>query len=361
MKLINNLYLLIILIIFIPSVSVSGIIFEDDFSDTGVGWSGTPRPVWQADPALKNWDHFQVPPGGSLVTVPGGQNGTPAMRFGYQIAGASLALTLGKFLTKQQSQGYSELYIRYQIKLDQNWKSGDGTVEYWKWFRLFQNRDPQKWIGVQDEPSGAQDTRFIICNVSNNPPTWGCAATTNSQNGESANDPYTMIRFSGSSTCPTCGHFESISEWDFDNSTGLLPSYPSVQNWHTLEWHIKLSTGTCNTSGTGTENGVLEMWIDGVKQTTNLTYTRPNGEDDICRALPTNKYGGGINWISVFDNMGNWSDYWNVTPPSPAGVKYLYLDNVVISDSYIGPNYVVGGSPPPPQDTMPPASPANLR
>ncbi len=355
MKLSSGLIAFILLILAFPCIGVSGIIFEDDFSATGVGWVGTPGIAYQNSSALKNWDYYKLPSNASMATVAGGQNGTPVMRFGYQIGGASLALSLGKFLTTQQSQGYSELYIRYRVKLDQNWKSGDGTVNYWKWFRLFQNRNPQVSINGQGETDGAQDTRFIVCNTVNNPPTWGCATTTNSQNGDSAADPFTKIYFSGSSTCSTCGHFESISEWDFDNATGLLPSYPSTQNWHTLEWHIKLSTGTCNTSGTGTENGVLEMWIDGVKQTTSLTYSQNNGEDDRCNALPTNKYGSGINWITVFDNMANWSDYWNVAPPSSSGVKYVYLDDVVIADSYIGPSYVIGGGQAP--DTMPPTSP----
>lgn len=358
MKLIIYVIIFSVLTLFMPGASFSGIIFEDDFADTGVGWVGASGFNYQQDANLVNWDYFKVPSSGSLRTVSGGQNGTPAMQFGYDIGGASLALSLGKFLTNSKGQGYSEIYIRYQVKLDQNWKSGDGTTNYWKWFRLFQNRDPNVNINIQAENDSPKDTRFIICNISNNPPVWGCGATTNSQNGKSVSDPFTKVSFSGSQTCSTCGHFESIQEWDFDNSTGLLPSYPSTQNWHTIEWHIKLSTGTCNSSGTGTENGVLEMWLDGVKQTTSLRYSQKNGENDKCNALPTNKYGGGINWITVFDNMASWSDEWNVTPPSPAGVKYLYLDNVVLSTSYIGTNYAIGGGSPP--DTIAPAPPPSV-
>ena len=109
------------------------------------------------------------------------------------------------------------------------------------------------------------------------PSTWKVTSAINDINGDS-HEWLTKVKFSGTtSTCSDCGHFESVPGWDFDNNGFLTQGYFNPQQWHILEWHIKLSTGTCNAVGTGTENGVFEMWIDGVKQNNNYLVTSMGG------------------------------------------------------------------------------------
>lgn len=352
-----NFLIIFSLILVMPSVSLSGIIFEDDFSDTGVGWTASnTNGSYATDVNLKNWSFYKAPSTStaSLGTVSGGLNGTPMMRIGYQWGGgASQAMVLGKHLTGDKNKGYNELYIRYTVKLDTAFRAGDGTQNYWKWFRLFQDITPGN-INNEGENDAPQDTRFIVATASNNPPKWGGMFNTNRNNASVDGQSYKIYFNPENCETTSSGCFEAIPGWRFNNSTGILDN-PTPQNWHTLEWHIKLSDNDCNTSGTGSENGIFEMWIDGVKQTSSLKYSQKNGETKICSAIPTMQYQGGINWINVFDNMGGWSDTW-------ISARYVYLDNVVISDSYIGPNYVVsdGGAPLPPQDSMPPAPPPSL-
>jgi hypothetical protein len=235
------------------------------------------------------------------------------------------------------------------VKITPNFYGGNGTVGAWKWFRLWQNRNPSLSPSVQGEQDSPCDTRYIIGTVSNNPPRWGglWSANVNDCGGSVTGARYS-VKFSGSQPCSTCGFFESIQEWDFSQTTGELIN-PTPQNWHTIEWHYKLNTGTGNCDGT--ENGVYEVWIDGVKQTALLDIKANDGAPTGCTAPPLKKYGIGINTFILFDNIQKWTVNWSSS-------TYIYIDNVVISTSYIGPNYVVGSGS---QDTTPPSPPQNLR
>jgi glucuronoarabinoxylan endo-1,4-beta-xylanase len=326
---------------YVPS---SGIIFEDDFSDDA-GWTGGTTIGWGLNPPSK-WTAYKNPPGSSLSIESGkGQYGTPAAKIGWQIASQAQASSLAKHLTGNKNTGYDELYIRYQVKFDDNWKSGsDGTdTQTWKWWRLWQYRSPTdtyEW----SENNGARDTRFIISNLNLNPPVWHVAASPN-VNGNSNIQPYVKLWWSYSPGAGN-GSFEQVSDWEIErppsSNAGLFKNYAlgKPQGWHTIEWHIKLST--IDQPG----NGIFEMWVDGVKQK-KFDGVQNNYGASGWTELPTKKYMGGINFLTVFDNMQVWSKYWD-QPPGTPGTRYLYLDNVVVSSSYIGPNYIVGATSPSP-------------
>jgi hypothetical protein len=341
---------IVVIMMWLALPAYAGIVFEDDFSNDA-GWSATCMGTISQVNAPSRWTGYRCQPNSSLKIISGlGQRGTPALQIGYQITTSAGAMSLFKHLTGNQNTGYTELYIRYQFKFDDDWKSGtNGTdMAYWKWIRLWQGIDPynqSQWSEINNP-----NTRYLIANFNTTAYGKGCIATTWADNkaGNSAGGPRFKAWYDRSNPSASDGCFGSMNGLSIQQSgqyAGYFVTYPSgSQTWHTIEYHFKLSTN--NYPG----NGVFEVWLDGVKQKLPMPYKAALGGASMAY-LNTMKYSGGMNFLTVFDNMSGWSKAWSST-------KHINIDNVVVSTSYIGTSYIVGGGT---ADTMPPAAPMNPR
>lgn len=119
-------------------------------------------------------------------------------------------------------------------------------------------------------------------------------------------------------------------------------------NWHSIEIRLKRN------SAIGVADGALEAWFDGIKKTTWIDYPADdinftNGGSDLR----------GWRFISIGGNNMSWTTACSDGSGNMADCEQWYaIDDVVISTTYIGPDYVIGGSPPP--DTTPPSAPQGL-
>ena len=100
---------------------------------------------------------------------------------------------------------------------------------------------------------------------------------------------------------------------------------PRIQKgrWYTLEYHVKLSS---------TSNGVLEMWVDGVRTYTTNRVTCNSGCNDMGYIMI-------MGWMNGADPQSG----------------YYEIDNIVMSRSYIG---IPGATSQP--TLTPPAAPTSL-
>ncbi len=350
MKIINIVLVLTALILLTPSAGFSGIIFEDNFANDG-GWNANCGGTISQANAPSKWSGYRCQTNSTLSIASGaGQSGTPALKIGYEKTAVPGAMSLFKHLTGNQNTGYNELYVRYQFKFDNDWKSGtNGTdMQYWKWIRLWQGippTDQSQWSEINNS-----NTRYLISILNGN--AWSgnpCIVSMWGDNaaGHSASGPRYKSWFNKQDPVGTTdGCLGSIPSLQIqkpgDPYPGYFTTYPSgSQTWHTIEFHFKLSTSQ---SG----NGVFEVWLDGTKQSLPMPYGTAQGGATMSY-FNTMVYKGGMNLLTVFDNMNMWTAGWTST-------KYIYVDNVVVGNTYISPNYVVsggGGSP----DTISPGSP----
>lgn len=375
----------------------AAIIFEDDFSGNtncpnNICWSASQSGTWKSDTPLRmdgisRWTAYKrSTPETSMIILGAGKDGIkPAWRLGYNAAPVAGALSLAQHLTGSPTVGYDELYVRYQFKFSDDWRSGQSGIDmdYWKWIRLWQGRNTtilnNDW-SENEVGATPKDTRYIIHNFGGSSlSNWACMGASWSDNvnadstdGSQFGFSYNNSKWGSDPTRPnsTDGCLGSMKGLNIqkagDPYPGYFETYPSgSQTWHTIEYHFKLST-------TQAGNGVFELWLDGIKQRTdfdkakalfgscsNYLYTTKltceNASEIWTPAamtyLNTMPYSGGINFIVFFDNMSNWSAEWGTTP------RYLYIDNIVVSTSYIDNNYIPGGGS---SDTISPAAPQGL-
>lgn len=361
-------YVLVFLLL-IPTLSFATIVFEDDFS-SGL-WSTTCINGISTS-APNGWTGSRCSTGETLEIVSGvGVGGKNALRIGYTAGSTANAVQLFKHLTGNQNTGYNELYIRYKFRFSDNWKWYiDGTAPtssaYWKWMRLWQNRDPNNNTTWSENypTSTTGDTRYILMELASTGTYRGCFHTiwSDNVNGNSASGAQWMADWNSGTPTETQGCFGgagtgTTTGWNAeglhiqqpgDPYPGYFTTYPlGSQTWHTIEWHVKLST-------TQAGNGIFQMWLDGNLQDDPDRGRALNGAT--MASYNTISYNGGINLLSLFDNIAGITNDWGSTP------RYIYVDNVAISSSYIGPNYVISSSPsytpvPPLADMIPPAPP----
>ena len=333
------------------------IVFETDFSEHPNGWSPLPGTsnVTQSVGAPAPWDGYKWASegtGSSLGIIPGaGRDGTPALRVGYSWGSRWGSRAGAMSLMKHLGAGYDELYIRFTMKYDDDWKWGDGRLyAFQKLFRLWQNVDPndRQW----SELTPPLDKRWIIFTQSSSEtagvrhPFWNLTASANtnqtSSNGAaviSAWYPSPWWRLQSDLALNLApyresGHLEPHFG-TIDPATGAFVGRPT-QRYHAVEVHIKLADPR-RPDGTYPDNGVFEVWVDGTKQIRPNRVTHVYGADLIntWTNMPTEKYGVGINAIVFLDNMYDVSTYWDAP-------RYFWVDDVVISTQPIGQDYVLG-------------------
>ena len=312
-----------------PNLALSKILFQDNFDSFTTGWipsvnsghnisGGTLENPGRNEP--EGWTGY-INYGNILdITTSDGRNGSPCLRIGYSVGNAFAGqVGLVKFLG---DDGYDEIYIRYFIRLSDDFHYGDGqngSATVWKHGRVWQNITSSDIVNNKNLTSELNKGAMV----------WGWY-----ENNYGQFQPYMQSLFmknshDGTNDCSDCCkyyYYPYDSALDGGhvtphigaiNSNGTLAQQP--QEWHSVEVHYKLAD-----SFNG-PNGVYESWIDGVKQKT------PNHITNGCsvNSIPTGKVGTGINYITIMDNgtiSANWTEQ-----------HYVYIDDIVISTTYIGP------------------------
>ncbi len=326
--------------------TTSGIIFETDFRNDGNYYdSGTKAIRYTNLP--EGWDGIRTN-NGVIKGVPGaGVKGSVALKFEWPAKGTALATSLFKHLTSNKNTGYKEVYIRYRVKLPNNFKAGSNgsALSYWKWGRLWQNAGIKGDRWSENRP----DSYYVVWNWGSGLPRWGIrnnlvfGENLNTDSKGSAGGPRVGVNWyvGGSDQLgyhkKFAGHWDSVGNgaWEFDHSTRFLLDNMN-QDWHTFEWRFKLST-------TDTSNdGVFQVWFDGVEQIPPKVINDAGIHQPIDNASTKNSLitaaKPGFNFFVLFDNMSGWSQDW-----SQYGVEGgIYINDIVISTHRIGPNYNVG-------------------
>lgn len=152
-----------------------------------------------------------------------------------------------------------------------------------------------------------------------------------SQGGERGKVDWFM---SGADRNTQGGYFEAVGggAWAFDPAepTALLNR---EQVWHTIEYHFALA------SSPGADDGECELYYDGVLQSRATRIVSQAGARGFS-GVPTTRHGSGFNYLVFFDNMSGWNARWD--EPNVDG--YILVNDVVVSSSYIGHDYVVEGT-----------------
>lgn len=328
--------------------SFAEIIFETDFSDDGDFYVGQQQAQWSKISANKpsGFDGALVEgAGGYIKGVPGaGVGGSVALKMMWDPGMSQPTTQLFKHLTGDENTGYDEVYIRYKLRLPDNFMVGTPDYDplpYWKFGRLWQNTGVApgyKWTALR--PDAFQTMWSFGGSVK-----WGADAggTFGANSGEriskglNASERYSNGYFIGRrdySTVP--GYFRHVGNgaWDFHSDTRMLKK--RNQAWHTIEWRFKLSSS--NTSG----DGVFQIWFDGVEQIP--VVIEPSSGAPIydppllASSLPTARHGSGYNFLVMFDNMAEWNGRWGDDDVEGG----IYVNDLVISSKRIGHTYSVG-------------------
>jgi hypothetical protein len=347
--------LIIILVILLTYTSAySAVLFEADFEDYTSAWEdagavghaiagthngsdpgvGVPAPFTgyinhHADNSIRIDDGY-------------GRDGGYGVRIGMNYGGITDQVGLAVYLPNASGvydyQGHDEIYVRFYVKYSQgfDWISPSGTFYYHKWLRVWQNVPENRIKGNAsegDEPdqnmSREENTGYTVIGMGED------------NYGEFS--PYNYGMFSRDMDNSSSG--EAIGRWNYSYSSGangFLENYygnidssgefEETQDWHCWEFYIKLSEE-------GQDNGEYTVWIDGNEQSDSGFRMRQNPSQNPATGDdthgPAEKLGVGINYISIMDNADSY--YWSEQ-------QYIYLDDIVISTTYIGPIGVSGNS-----------------
>ncbi|MCP4709459.1 MAG: hypothetical protein GY869_12600, partial [Planctomycetes bacterium] len=253
-----------------------------------------------------------------------GVNGSSCLRVGYEHTSPMNQVGLFKWLGLP---GSKELYIRWYFRFDDRWRWGNGqngSMVYFKTLRIGQNRDLNNLNGkspnnTTDYPSGLVFNWQDDCYGSFSPHVYAKFVY---------NTPVPVPACPSDGNGPPC----NINKWwrpttrlgQLETYTGEINSLgyfvnngldgnPS-QTFHSIEHHIRLRDRS------DTPNAIYEVWIDGQKI---------GPPDDLYKSNPyVSAEGGLMNWITLADN-GTGGQFW-------PDVRYLYIDNFVISTTPIG-------------------------
>lgn len=300
--------------------------------------------------------------------VPGaGVGGSVAMRIKYDETFVQPVMSQLLHLTGDKTKGYTNLHIRYHVKLPNNFRMGTSTsippftAPYWKWGRLWQNMGT-----AADQPDGTLtenriDSGYVVWNWSNgNPYLYGtqvamsCQYSLATEFGSSGGQRYGS-RYGASSTYKPFAtspgsYWDSVgnSDWEMDfTETGvgvgdLLNN--TTQDWHTIEYQFQLRTDT--------NWGFCKVWFDGILQDpwedivakgTPTTAPPPWTSSPTHRLIETTVLGAGTGWngFVFFDNMQDWNAEWQL--PGVGG--YIDCNDLVVSTTRIGHTSEVNGVP----------------
>lgn len=295
-----------------------------------------------------------------MATIGAGQgrNGTRGMTYNVEVGftfPAGVGWTGGSPLTMHLGDaGYHEMYVAMWLKYDSAWT--------WLHNPLFSSAGVPQPEGSQNVAGAQQKLVFIsrlnevltassaADNHSNGPlhpswlPHWFNFLTSKPYFAYYANRSHQsngiLVSYVDKNDLWTKKP-EYYPDYDRDNGPYKWPDngvtdgvdgfIHSDGQWHHYEYHVKMN------SAPGVADGVQEAWLDGRKKFSKT---------DMPFVLTGGSVSRGFNYVELFDNAYVLSHLYtdNVVYP-------IYIDDVVISTSYVGP-----GLPP---DA--PAAPVNLR
>ncbi len=275
----------------------SDIIFTDDFES----WKS------ETEPLKKNWS-VRVNKVSRTVVIPGstGADGSPGpgksvleiacWTLGGESQSGGLSLKLGNYNNADEGlgEGHDEVYIRYYIKFDDEYRAvrnhganlGGRDLE----------KEDAAWVGM----AGIRDVSSRGYFYSGVQP-----------RGESGSEELEIGFYSY--------HLDKKGQWG-ENYEVKKRIPIKVGNWYCIERHMKLNSVDPGKPDPANADGIEELWIDG-----QLTIRR---EGVRFRRVPHLR-------ITYF-SMGN---YYHGLPEqygSDHPIK-VYFDNVVIAKKYIGP------------------------
>jgi hypothetical protein len=346
-----RIIILLILSLSLCIKSTATVLFETDFSETTSEWTagsgghvvaGTHNTT---DPGLGVPEPFtgyiNHSPNNSMkiLTSGGRSNNGSVWRIGPEYDTTTNQVGLAVYLPNTSGvydyQGYTELYIRFYFKYSDNWDwiYPGGTFSYHKWLRIWQNVPENRIKGLppgEGEPNQSmsfeENTGYIVMGVG--------------EDNYSEFSPYFYAALCADDTANSSdGNQLFIKNYTYadneaflENVTGSIDAnglFTETQDWHSFEVHIKLA------SSPSAADGLVEIWLDGVKQGAMDEYRYGFYPYDEApdNLFPTDQLGVGINYISIMDNASyfDWSEQ-----------AYIYIDDVVISTEYIGPDYDIG-------------------
>lgn len=275
----------------------SEVIFVDDFESWKKKGTQPPRYTWSVRKNKTSLTH--VIPG--KVTVGGWlDSGDNILEIacwtegsGSQVGG--LALKLGNYNHANEglSEGYDELYVRYYIKFDQNYRAvrnhgsnlGGRDV----------NMKDAAWVGM----AGIRDVS-----------TRGYFYSGVQPRGKQGSREVEMGFYSY--------HLDKKGPWG-ENYPVRKRIPIKVGTWHCVERHMKLNSVDPKKAD-GNYDGLEELWVDG-----ELTIRKENVR---FRRVPHLR----ITFFSLETYYHDLSKEYSINNP----IK-VYLDNVVIARKYIGP------------------------
>jgi len=235
-------------------------------------------------------------------------------------------------------QEYTELYLRFRIRLGYQtdndiYEAESGESPQHKWYHVQHwsaDDGPFNYFGQDQENQPASSGGLQM--YSNN--MWvylGVRCWCDENDGET-----------------NCYYCQGNPTYDFEvgddmdqESVGLLTTYITDENWHTIEYHFKMNTWS------GSEwnaDGEYHVYWDGVlvMSATDAVYSQCDSDDNPC-ADETNPPRG----MRVAAIGGNNNNRWtNADCSSDASncEQWYAIDDVVISTTYVGVDYQIGDS-----------------
>jgi hypothetical protein len=255
-------------------------------------------------------------------------------------------------ITKVLPESYNDIFIRFYIKFDPSWVwntdplHGGGNCASEKFVRVSQYHNPP---GVMYQwftgPQGSNHPGFVL--------QFGypqaCEGGDRTYIGFSPR--YSATYYPSAATPQYVSEYGDIEYRYFPGGTGYL-GYKTWSeslgdgNWHHVELQLK-----GNTAGgyyAGSPNGEMRMWVDGqmIGERTDLAWADAADPDNTWTPSPF----AGWNYVTLGGNQYN-----KVYDVSQHIEQWYAIDDVVLSTTYVGPDYVIGGA-----DTTPPSAPTGL-
>lgn len=372
-------YIIIFIALFFPSICSSAVIFEDNF-DSHSDWSPT-QPYSSSSfgstdgatdgttpctlcPDGPVWSAFFL---GRAAWADTALNNTMNIASTNARGGTGKALTLwnepidtsveGSLfisdwqLAKDLGGTYNDLYIRYYIKFQADW-AYPKTV-----YNSVASGQPAGWNGkfmraahhlhlpgVSYFKAFSDGTQFPVAVTDFNPtqPASGLPQALRLVNhyryqseyygGDCPDDPTPTYLNYGSADA----EYVYIDSGTAYNGKKTFEEVLGDGNWHSFQMHLK------GNSGMGVADGEYEIYIDDtlVYSQKGVAWANDCVDPACVNCIDPAQDFVGWNWISIGGNQQN--------PVYAAGTKieqWYAIDDVVVSTTYIGDDYVIGGSP----------------
>ena len=306
--LIYKLILLLVLVLCIPNLSYSGILFRDDFENQSSTWNIGLGPLSTPSGYEGQWKRWEY--SNTCSGMGGNKGGTENCSDLPSWSGNKLT-----FIRPTSGYGGGKA-IGTSLKTGCN-NGYPGTSDYW-----FSKKYKEVYVGFHIKFENGFYKTFSA----------GCKVPLRIIFDTPSTSPHLFIQYPyGSFSSTNLYAYEAAGPFNNNKkfNTGISPSeIYNDHDWHWLEFRIKLNA-TADTS-----DGEFESWVDGVWQ------SRITGQKFYTSAHSQNAYLQRI-WLTI-GNCSTLPDV--VSPPSPNNTpwtqqvwKSVLFDNFTVSTTYIGP------------------------